>query len=164
MLYCVTNGPAHAPTVPLAPSAGSVFVRSFAQVMADCALPCLASQSGAFTVCVLFASFIMHYALLRALSFDLINSGEHCALQLTQPIIFNETIMNHPWSSAVVNRQASILNMNYESIMKPIMIMLQNSRLQSPLRNRQSHPRIIRRCQSRCQSPLVNQSSTNHSR
>jgi hypothetical protein len=145
------------PTVlSLVSSAASVFASSLGQFM-DSALHCLASQSGAFTVCVLFASFIMHYALLRALSFDLINSGEHCALQLTQPIIFNETIMNHPWSSAVVNRQASILNMNYESIMKPIMIMLQNSRLQSPLRNRQSHPRIIRRCQSRCQSPLVNQ-------
>jgi hypothetical protein len=73
VLYCDTNGPTHAPTVfSLASSAASVF--------ADCALHCLTSQNGAFTVCALLRQLCGCSLQSSCFTpcFDLINSGEQC--------------------------------------------------------------------------------------
>jgi hypothetical protein len=74
VLYCATNGQltltARRLFFSLVSSAASLF-RFFAWAIADCALHCLYSQSGAFTVCALlqqaalwFVSFIMLHLVL----------------------------------------------------------------------------------------------------
>jgi hypothetical protein len=76
VLYCDTNGPTHAPTV-FTCSIDWFGVCFFTWLIADCALPCLASLSvaAAYSSCVVrFINYACGHDLLP-LYFDLLNSG-----------------------------------------------------------------------------------------
>ena len=102
----------------------------FAWVIADCALRCLASHSGTFPACALhtaalfFASSAIIYAVIWSRA---------CwrAIQLSQPIVINESIM------VISLCQSSI---NYESIRSMVIIRCEWSIIsQSSITHRESY-------------------------